>query len=142
MAGALLDPQILAGVAVGFPMLDPQLLAFSQRLPTAHKLKGLQLRWFFKEALRGFLPDAILTKKKQGFGLPFGVWVNQHAGLRAMATEALRSLADRGVVRSDFIRTVLERRLPEHPGYYGEMVWILMVLEFWLRDKAPHYRLS
>lgn len=132
----------LAGVAVGFPMLDPQLLAFSQRLPTAHKLKGLQLRWFFKEALRGFLPDAILTKKKQGFGLPFGVWVNQHAGLRAMATEALRSLADRGVVRSDFIRTVLERRLPEHPGYYGEMVWILMVLEFWLRDKAPHYRLS
>jgi Asparagine synthase len=24
--------------------------------------------------LRGFLPDEIITKKKQGFGLPFGVW--------------------------------------------------------------------
>ena len=64
----------LAGVAVGFPFLDQDLLEFSLRLPADHKLKGLKLRWFFKEALRGFLPDEIIAKKKQGFGLPFGVW--------------------------------------------------------------------
>jgi asparagine synthase (glutamine-hydrolysing) len=68
----------LAGVDVGFPFLDAGLLDFSLKLPTEYKLKGLKLRWFFKEALRGFLPDEIITKKKQGFGLPFGVWANQH----------------------------------------------------------------
>ena len=68
----------LAGVAVGFPLLDDDLLAFSLRLPADYKLKGLQLRWFFKEALRGFLPDEIIAKKKQGFGLPFGVWAMRH----------------------------------------------------------------
>jgi asparagine synthase (glutamine-hydrolysing) len=47
-----------------------------------YKLKGLKLRWFFKEALRGFLPDEIITKKKQGFGLPFGVWAMRHDGLK------------------------------------------------------------
>jgi len=56
----------LAGLEVGFPMLDDDLLNLSLRLPIDYKLKGLKLRWFFKEALRGFLPDEILVKKKTG----------------------------------------------------------------------------
>ena len=130
-----------AGVDVGFPMLDDRLLAFSLKLPTEYKLKGQKLRWFFKEALRGFLPDEILTKKKQGFGLPFGVWANTHPELKTLATDSLQGLAKRGVVRADFVQTLLTQRLPEHPGYFGEMVWILMMLEQWLRAKAPAYRL-
>jgi asparagine synthase (glutamine-hydrolysing) len=131
-----------AGVGVGFPMLDERLLAFSLKLPTRYKLNGMQLRWFFKEALRGFLPDDILTKKKQGFGLPFGVWANSHPALKALAANSLHSLAARGVVRADFIETLLTQRLSEHPGYFGEMVWILMMLEQWLAAKAPQLRLA
>ncbi|NMM15550.1 MAG: asparagine synthase [Rhodoferax sp.] len=132
----------LVGVGVGFPMLDDRLLAFSEKLPTAYKLKGQKLRWFFKEALRGFLPDEILAKKKQGFGLPFGVWVNTHPALKTLATDSLHSLARRGVVRTDFVQVLLTQRLSEHPGYYGEMVWILMMLEQWLGAKAPQFSLS
>ena len=127
-----------ADISVGYPMLDDRLLAFSLKLPTAYKLKGLKLRWFFKEALRGFLPDDILTKKKQGFGLPFGVWANQTPALKALAKDSLESLAARGIVRSDFVQSLLTVRLAEHPGYFGEMVWILMMLEQWLAAKAPH----
>jgi len=101
----------------------------------------LQLRWFFKSALQGFLPEEIIRKKKQGFGLPFGVWANTNAALRVLATDSLRSLAERGLVRSDFVKTLLGQKLPEHPGYFGEMVWILMMLEQWLRARAPNYRL-
>lgn len=132
----------LAGLAVGFPMLDERLLNFSLTLPTAYKLKGQKLRWFFKEALRGFLPDEILTKKKQGFGLPFGVWANVHPALKKLATDSLHGLTGRGVVRADFVQTLLTQRLPEHPGYYGEMVWILMMLEQWLAAKAPEFKLG
>ena len=131
----------LAQISVGFPMLDDHLLAFSQRLPSDYKLKGSQLRWFFKEALRGFLPDDILTKKKQGFGLPFGVWANGHPALKALASESLHSLANRSVVRQDFVQTLLTQRLPEHPGYFGEMVWILMMLEQWLRHHKADFKL-
>ncbi len=125
----------LAGVEVGFPFLDQTLTDFSLVLPADFKLKGLKLRWFFKEALRGFLPDEVLTKKKQGFGLPFGVWATRHAGLKSFAADSLRSLAARDIVRRDFVEPLLDQRLPEHPGYYGEMVWILMMLEQWLRSQ-------
>jgi asparagine synthase (glutamine-hydrolysing) len=123
----------LAGLQVGFPFLDRTLVDFSLRLPTEYKLKGLKLRWFFKEALRGFLPDEILTKRKQGFGLPFGVWANRHPALKSFAAESLHALSARGIVRPTFVDALLTQHLPEHPGYYGEMVWILMMLENWFQ---------
>lgn len=132
----------LAGLSVGFPMLDTRLLDFSLRLPDNYKLKGLRLRWFFKEALRGFLPDEILRKKKQGFGLPFGVWMTQKPRLRQIAQDSLRTLGERGIVRPEFIEELLTLRLPEHPGYYGEQVWILMMLEQWLRAKHSDFKLN
>lgn len=132
----------LAGVSVGYPMLDQALLEFSMRLPESYKLKGLKLRWFFKEALRGFLPDEILAKKKHGFGLPFGVWATRHAGLKALSADSLASLGKRGLVRTDFVKRLWDTHLPAHPGYYGEMVWILMMLEQWLRAHVPDWRVA
>lgn len=131
----------LAGVSAGYPLLDQALVDFSLGLPAEYKLKGLKLRWFFKEALRGFLPDEIITKKKQGFGLPFGVWATRHAGLKRLATDSLHSLAARGIVQPAFIRQLVDELLPSHPGYYGEMVWILMMLEQWLQQHAPAFEL-
>ena len=130
----------LAGVEVGFPMIDAALTDFSMRLPQSYKLKGYKLRWFFKEALRDFLPEAIITKQKKGFGLPFGLWANTHAPLKALASDSLRGFATRGVVRPDFVKALLDDYLPTHPGYYGEMVWILMTLEQWLRRHRPDWR--
>lgn len=131
----------LAGIKVGFPMLDDELLDFSTALPTDYKLRGMQLRWFFKEALRGFLPDEIILKKKQGFGLPFGVWLTKNPALFDLAAESVRSLAKRRILRSEFAETLLTRLLKQHPGYYGEMIWISMMLEQWLQAKMPHFKL-
>lgn len=125
----------LAGIDVGFPMLDYRLLDFSMRLPVSYKLKGLKLRWFFKEALRGFLPVEILTKKKQGFGLPFGVWTAKNDALKTLAENSVCGLVDRKILRADFVNALFSRYLYEHPGYYGEMIWISMMLEQWLRGK-------
>lgn len=132
----------LAGVEVGFPFLQPSVLELSTHLPSSYKLKGLRLRWFFKEALRGFLPDEIIRKKKHGFGLPFGVWAMRHQGLRDLSQDSVRALAHRGIVRPGFERRLFEQLLVEHPGYYGELVWLLMMLEQWLRGHAPDFRLQ
>lgn len=126
----------LAGVNVGFPLLDDELVRFSMALPPRLKVNGLKLRYFFKEALRGFLPDAIIAKRKHGFGLPFGVWLIRHRRLLDFASNSLTRLGSRGIVRASFIDTLISRRLPEHPAFYGEMIWIMMMLEEWLSARA------
>ncbi len=132
----------MAGIEVGYPLLSDELTDFSMGLPPSWKLRPFKLRWFFKEALRGFLPDEIITKKKHGFGLPFGVWVGRHAGLSKLAKSSLTRLAERGVVRPEFVRELLDQRLAEQPGYYGEMVWLLLSLEQWLEAHAPTFALD
>jgi len=130
----------LAGLDVGFPLLSEALIAIALSLPDAMKLKGFKLRWFFKEALRGFLPDEILTKKKHGFGLPFGHWALSDPALRALSQDSVRGLADRHILQREFVDVLFGKLLPAHPGYYGEMVWIGMMLEQWLRANAPDTR--
>jgi asparagine synthase (glutamine-hydrolysing) len=129
----------LGGVDVGFPLLDDRLLDFSLGLPPNLKVRGRRLRYFFKEALRGFLPEEIIAKKKHGFGLPFGVWLMRNPALRAFALDAINALASRGIIQPTLARTLFEERIGEHAAYYGEMVWILMMLERWL-DRPPHTR--
>jgi asparagine synthase (glutamine-hydrolysing) len=127
----------LAGIGVAFPFLRPELVDFSMRLPADYKVRGRNLRWFFKQAMQGFLPDEIIAKRKHGFGLPFGPWLERSEPLRRLALDSLASLAERSIVRQDFIAKLVAELLPAHPGYYGEMVWILMILEQWLQQHAP-----
>ena len=123
----------LAGVDVAFPMLDDDLIDFSLRLAPAMKLRGTQLRYFFKKALGDFLPHEIIAKRKHGFGLPVGTWLQSHAGLRTLANDAMLTLRGRGIVRPEFIDRLVDHHLTTHAGYYGTMVWILMMLEFWFQ---------
>jgi asparagine synthase (glutamine-hydrolysing) len=123
----------LAGVDVAFPFLDDAVIAFAERLDPDLKLKGLKLRWFFKHALRDFLPQEILTKSKHGFGLPFGIWLGRDPALRQLAFDSLESLKARGIVRNAFIDTLRANLLAEHATYYGELVWVLMMLEQWFQ---------
>jgi asparagine synthase (glutamine-hydrolysing) len=127
----------LAGVSVGYPLLSHALTDFSLALPPEWKLRRLKLRWFFKDALRGFLPSATLRKRKHGFGLPFGPWLLQHAPLRRLAEQSLAGIAQRGIVRPAFVDDLMTTLVPRAPGYYGEMVWLLMMLEQWLAVHAP-----
>ena len=130
----------LAGISVGFPLLYDPLVDFSLDLLPELKVKRLALRWFFKDALRGFLPDEIISKKKHGFGLPFGVWLMQNDGLKALASDSLALLRGRGIVRDDFLSKLIRHHVPAHPAYYGEMVWILMMLAHWLSAQHPRTR--
>jgi len=126
----------LAGLPVAFPMLDLRVVRFALRLEPRLKLKGTTLRYFFKEALRGFLPDAIINKEKHGFGLPFGPWVLSHRRLRELAFDSLAGLKRRQIFNEAMIDG-LPAQLQEHSPYYGTLVWILMMLEQWFEHHAP-----
>ncbi len=125
----------LAGMDVAYPLISDEIVNFSLQLEPQLKLKGTKLRYFFKEALRGFLPDEIIAKQKHGFGLPFGVWLQHHKPLQALASDSLSDLKSRHIINEKFIDKLLEQHLGEHAGYHGTMVWVLMMLEQWYRQR-------
>lgn len=126
----------LAGVEVAYPMLDDRLVDLSLRVPAAMKLTPTNLRHLYKQAMTGFLPDKIINKSKHGFGLPFGLWTQEHTGLRTLAYDALDTLPRYGFFNRAFIAEVKRLHQQEHAKHYGELVWVLMVLALWLNQFA------
>lgn len=126
----------LAQLDVAFPLISDEMVAFSAQLKSSYKVRGTKLRYFFKEALKDFLPDEVIAKQKHGFGLPFGIWLQEHPQLKALAADSLTDLKTRHLVRADFIDALLEQHLKEHASYNGTMIWILMMLEYWFKARS------
>lgn len=124
----------LGGVEVRYPMLDDELLEFSARVPPDMKLKGLKLRWFFKKSLENFLPREIIHKSKHGFGLPFGEWLKESPRLQDAVYSSLGDFKTRQLVKPEFIDGLIASHRGGHASYYGTMIWVLAMLEQWLRE--------
>jgi len=124
----------LAGAEVRFPLFEKELVDFSCTVPASIKAPGQKLRDFYKNTFRGFLPDGTISKSKHGFGLPFGVWMKQRPDLQHIALNALQQFKQRNLLQPAFIEQAIDTFENGHSGYYGELVWILVVLELWLQQ--------
>ena len=123
----------LAGVKVAYPMLDEAVIDASLKLPASQKVRGLNLRAFYKRTFRDFLPSEIIAKTKHGFGLPFGQWVKAYAPLREEIYSSLERLKGREILQPAFVDgLVREFETDPDASYYGPMIWILSMLEHWL----------
>jgi len=125
----------LAGIEVRFPLLEKELVDFSCRIPAHIKLPGHRLRGFFKDCFSDFLPRETLTKSKHGFGLPFGTWMRENDSLRKAMLTSMAELKGGGIFQPQFIDRAIRKYQAGHAAYYGELLWIMMVLEHWLRSR-------
>jgi asparagine synthase (glutamine-hydrolysing) len=126
----------LADVRVRYPLLDQELAELSGHIPARLKLKGLEKRHIFKQAMKNILPHAVLYKKKHGFGVPLARWFLQNSYLNSLMREVLcdsRTL-QRGYFRREFVNQLMDLHRTGHAAYYGEVIWYLVVLELWHRQ--------
>jgi asparagine synthase (glutamine-hydrolysing) len=122
-----------AGIDAHYPLLDDRMMAFAHHLPVDYKVRGQKLRWFFKEALADLLPEKIINKSKHGFGLPFGVWSNQYTPLGDLVGDSLSDFKQRGWIQPAYLDYMLAMQRGQHASYYGVMIWVVMMLEQWLK---------
>jgi len=123
----------LAGVKVTYPMLEEGFVDLSIRVPTSAKMASRELRTFFRDGVRDFLPEKVIQKQKHGFGLPFGQWLKTHQPLQNIVYGSLDSLKTRGIFSSDFVDRVAEEHREGHASYYGYAIWDLVMLEQWFQ---------
>jgi asparagine synthase (glutamine-hydrolysing) len=124
-----------AGVNVLFPYLDHRLVEFSATIPARWKVKGLEKRYLFKRATRNLLPQAILEKKKHGFGLPIAVWLKSHPQMRKFADEVMLDprTYQRGYFRREFVERLFAGMDDDSSPFYGDLLWLFLMLELWHR---------
>lgn len=72
-----------AGVEIRVPFTDRRLMQLMAHVPSHQKMQGLQPKAFFKQAMSGRVPAAILNRSKTGFGAPLRTWL-QHEGQALM----------------------------------------------------------
>jgi len=136
LPGDLLVKMDIASMAhsleVRSPLLDHRLMEISASLPGSWKIAGLTTKKIFKDALRPWLPDHILDRPKQGFGVPLGTWFRGE--MRGYPREILLDpkTLDRGWFREQKVTQLLD----EHENSTRDntnKIWSLIQLELWLR---------
>lgn len=68
---------MLHSLEVRAPFLDIDLVDFLRRLPAGMKLRGGTSKHILRRAAQPLLPAAVLTRSKQGFGVPIGRWLQE-----------------------------------------------------------------
>ena len=118
------------------PLLDHTLVEFVAALPPGFTLRRGEGKYLFKRVLAGRVPERILTRPKQGFGVPLTYWfrdgladfIGDHLlGKDALATE---------YVRRDAVERLFGLFRRTGRAGYLEQLWTLLVLELWRRQLA------
>lgn len=108
------------------PFLDHKLVEFAMGIPEALKTKNGTLKYILKRAVRGLIPDEIVDRKKQGFGVPIYEWFFDRLGDKTQ--EELGSFCD----ETDFLdkRAVMYHIKEGH----GVAMWYLLNFAMWWKE--------
>jgi asparagine synthase (glutamine-hydrolysing) len=121
-----------ASIESRVPFLDHPVVEFSTRLPARMKLRGFTTKYVLREAMRGILPEQILSRRKLGFPVPISAWLR--GPYRHLADEYI--LGERARARGLFSIGALRSLVEEHASGaadHGQRLWSLINLELWHR---------
>jgi asparagine synthase (glutamine-hydrolysing) len=112
-------------------MLDPDFFVWSFGLPPGAKLTRRRGgKALLKQALESRLPESLLYRPKQGFGLPINEWFI--TGMAPFVEHALFSspIRKRGFFDYDFIRSIWQQHLSGRVNYSFN-IWSVLNLSLW-----------
>ena len=121
-----------ASIESRVPFLDHKLVEFAAKLPDRMKLRGFKTKWILREAIRGLLPDEILTRRKMGFPVPFAEWTRGawNGPIRDVLLD--RTTRERGIVNPGAVERLLDAHR-DGDANGGDALWALTNLELWYR---------
>ena len=143
MLPALLHVEDRTSMAVSLesrvPLLDHRIAELFATIPDKLKMKGGELKYIYKRAMKNTVPAPIMDRKdKMGFPVPTAPWFK--GPLKGWLHDLLLSprCLSRGVLRKEAIEGALAGDVA-----YGRETWGLLCLELWQRtfhDRASSFR--
>jgi asparagine synthase (glutamine-hydrolysing) len=116
---------------VRVPYCDHRLVEFAASVSSRQKMRRWECKRLFKDAVRPWLPETILRRKKLGFNPPMGMWLKGE--LRPLVDELLdpERLRRQGYFQPDPI----QRMIAEHRAGRRDFslhIWSLLVFQTWM----------
>jgi asparagine synthase (glutamine-hydrolysing) len=107
------------------PFLDHRFVELAMGMDEDLKVRGGELKYILKKAIRGLIPDILIDRPKQGFAVPLREWVLGELGEHT--DDALRHFAaGSGLVDRDEIERMLGVR-------HSIQLWIMLNVAMWWR---------
>jgi asparagine synthase (glutamine-hydrolysing) len=122
-----------ASIESRVPFLDTAFAEYAVSLPAAFKLRGWRTKAVLRQAVAALVPPAILTRKKMGFPVPVGRWLQGE--FWPLVEEFV--LGPRALARGYFDPGVLRGLADEHragSASHAQQLWALINLEMWHRS--------
>jgi asparagine synthase (glutamine-hydrolysing) len=122
-----------ASIESRVPFLDTAFAEYAVSLPASFKLRGWRTKAVLREAVGKLVPPAILTRKKMGFPVPVGRWLQGE--FWPLVEEFV--LGPRARARGYFDPGVLRQLADEHRAggaSHAQQLWALINLEMWHRS--------
>jgi asparagine synthase (glutamine-hydrolysing) len=108
------------------PFLDHKFVELAMSIPTEVKTRNGTLKYILKKAVTGLIPDELIHRKKQGFGVPVYEWFFDRLGDRTRAE--LREFCD----ATDFLDWAGVESLLRSGR--GPQVWYLLNFALWWKE--------
>ncbi len=91
------------------PFLDHHLVELALSIPEATKIRGGETKHVLKQSLRGLLPNDIIDRPKQGFGVPVTDWLMGRLG-EQVQKELHRLCKETGIFNMGGVERLLASR--------------------------------
>jgi asparagine synthase (glutamine-hydrolysing) len=111
------------------PFFDQDLVEFIMAVPDAIKYPHYP-KSLLVESVKPLLPDEIVHRKKQGFLLPWNVWMKKE--LRTFCETRLKNLCQRSFINGDRLIDYWNRFLKDDPSIRWTELWLFVVIEYWM----------
>lgn len=108
------------------PFLDHKFVELAMSIPTEVKIRNGTLKHILKKAVRGVIPDELIDRKKQGFGVPVYEWFFDKLGQQA------RQELDVFCQTTDFFDRAAVAKLFEQKR--GPQIWYLLNFALWWKE--------
>jgi asparagine synthase (glutamine-hydrolysing) len=108
------------------PFLDHKFVELAMSIPESLKTKNGSLKYILKKAVRGVIPDELIDRPKQGFGVPIYEWSFGRLGNK-VSCDLLNFCNQTDFFDRNAVRHLLEEKR-------GLQAWYLINFALWWKE--------
>ncbi len=121
------------------PILDPDVMAFSYRIPHRYKYAAGDKKHILKEIACDFIPKELLDRPKTGFGVPIDKWLRGPLKEQLLCCSDAAFIKRQGVFNEMYVPEMIKRYIEigdkgRGTGEnYSGLVWSFFVFQQWYK---------